>query len=283
MTRTFSAVTLIAALTFAMGCQDHLAAPDDPQAVKVAVVSRPLDPPWWTQPSEWLAGAAVLLSLVGVGFSGWQGWQIAVRSRSETFRMLRQRFNEVRTNMKTKNIDWANLVDWNGIGPPELTLLQSYWVNAFDEWYITKKRPFHTVKRLWHDYYAPVLRESANSPGLMVALFAAFQNCHTKTDQDFVSLMWKFARPDTKVRVLEMVDEWNSKIGATQKDATFVRFPAAVLTKPVPGMKPAQKRDTVLRVLRGESLDVVAKSAQVDPSVLDDWRRAFITAGTKAL
>ena len=44
-----------------------------------------------------------------------------------------------------------------------------------------------------------------------------------------------------------------------------------------------RKRDAVLRLLRGEALDVVAREMGVKPSTLASWRETFLDSGLASL
>src|SRR3954465_15681928 len=44
-----------------------------------------------------------------------------------------------------------------------------------------------------------------------------------------------------------------------------------------------RKADLVLRLLRGEALDAVARDTQVPAHELEEWRRVFLDSGTQGL
>ena len=44
-----------------------------------------------------------------------------------------------------------------------------------------------------------------------------------------------------------------------------------------------RKADLVLRLLRGEALDAVARDSQVPAHELEEWRRVFLDGGTQGL
>src|SRR5215207_1444397 len=48
-------------------------------------------------------------------------------------------------------------------------------------------------------------------------------------------------------------------------------------------MSRQRKRETVLRLLRGEDLDTVSRSLGVTAATLSDWREAFLAAGEASL
>jgi hypothetical protein len=89
-----------------------------------------------------------------------------------------------------------------------LKLQESYWVNAFDEWYITTgghwvrrsipskftqwcRRTFGVYRALWDEYYREALSNTVNdNPMMMVALWHAYQQGHCTLDAVFAKDMW---------------------------------------------------------------------------------------------
>src|SRR5437763_11959645 len=65
-----------------------------------------------------------------------------------------------------------------------------------------------------------------------------------------------------------------------------VMVPAAVETvpgKPVQRWSAARKRDVVLRLLRGESIDTVSRQIGIEPFRLEQWRERALAAPLAAV
>jgi hypothetical protein len=189
-----------------------------------------------------------LLSLIVVAYAT---FQTNVRSRYETFRVLRHRFDDLRKecqkaweirdfNDASKVFSWQkpkveNLSEAEkkiGASRVKTTVreMERYWINAFEEWYITTggrgipdepaTGPSWGLNRLtvfrplWDDYYRDALTNTINqNPTLMVALWSALLKNHPALDKQFVIDMWKLLDAHHQNTVTNQVQMLNDWIG----------------------------------------------------------------------
>jgi hypothetical protein len=148
--------------------------------------------------SRWVPDLSAIIAAVAAVLTAATAWQFAKRSRVDTFRQLRERFYHLRTD-KTHGLpeNWWKLDLSKEIDPGDFERLQRYWLNAFDEWYITQKSAPFSYKTLWTDYYEAVLRNSAQRPLMLMALLVAFKGSGTTPlDQKFLDQMCALAGPN---------------------------------------------------------------------------------------
>lgn len=78
-----------------------------------------------------------------------------------------------------------------------------------------------------------------------------------------------------------MTDEWSTKAGSAERaDRAGDGEPAAPRQR---RMSAQRKQEAVLRVLRGEDLDLVSRDLGVTAAALSGWRDSFLVAGAASL
>jgi hypothetical protein len=128
-----------------------------------------------------------------------------------------------------------------------IELQESYWVRAFDEWYITtggrRVRPNHAwristwVRRvfgvyrvMWDEYYREAISNTVkDNPMMMVALWHAYRHGHAKMDENFVRDMWDITDSGDRTNAEAAMTKWN-ELGHSELEQ--VAKPDFLETKP---------------------------------------------------
>ena len=164
-----------------------------------------------------------LISFLSVLVLAYSVFQSNLRSRFETFAALRKRFYDLRLQD-----GYAKAWDQERFEAPQpiqgtaavealhesIRKKGRYWLNAFDEWYITHYkgwnrtfpilRSFSIYAPLWHDYYESAFKTTANKPSMTVTLWSYANKPSAPTaDPVFVEDMWKLVDQKAQEAVLK--------------------------------------------------------------------------------
>jgi hypothetical protein len=163
--------------------------PEAPQRVEIVEVPPSL------KPSDTGLLIATTLGVVSALIAIVGAVEFAKRSRVDTFRALRESFFKLRTDPALGlPLHWATADLDTPLDAAAFEGLKRYWLNAFDEWFITSYHSPLLYKSLWTHYYKNVLQRAAKRPLMLVALSSAYQSsARSKADAAFLKAMFALA------------------------------------------------------------------------------------------